>query len=85
MLADAIPELAQGLGGGPTSQREVEAAVVVFVLSKLLGELGRSPEDHMAVELVVVRSMAALDLAVDFGGDPAGSGDRPPRVPAGVR
>jgi hypothetical protein len=59
-------KLAQALGRGPSSKREVEAAMVVFVLpvAELLGELGRVPKDHAPVELVFVRPMAALDLSI---------------------
>ena len=43
--------------------------MVVFVLplAELLGELGGGPEDHAPVELVFVRPMAALDLAIGLG------------------
>jgi hypothetical protein len=51
----------QALGWGPASNREVEAAMVVFVLplAELLGERGGVPEDHAPVEFVFVRPMAA--------------------------
>ena len=46
--------------------------MVVFVLplAELLGELGGGPEDHAPVELVFVRPMAALDLAIGLGAAP---------------
>jgi hypothetical protein len=73
------PELAQA--------PEVEAAMVVFVLplAELLGELGRGPEDHTAVELVFVRSMATLDLAVDLGATPRDLAVDHPKIPPGAR
>ena len=63
--------------------------MVVFVLplAELLGELGGGPEDHTAVELVLIRSMAALDLAIDLGATPrnlaVGHSEIPP-VPSEV-
>jgi hypothetical protein len=40
------PKLAQAVGWDSASKREVETAIVVFVVSlgELLGELGRGPE-----------------------------------------
>jgi hypothetical protein len=63
------PKLAQALGWGPASKREVETAMIVFMLplAELLGELGRGPEDHASVEFVFVRLMAALDLSIGLG------------------
>jgi hypothetical protein len=63
------PKLAQALGWGPASKREVETPMVVFVLplAELLGELSRGPEDHAPVELVFVRPMAPLDLSIGLG------------------
>jgi hypothetical protein len=63
------PKLAQALGWGPASKREVETAMIVFMLplAELLGELGRGPEDHGSVEFVFVRPMAALALSIGLG------------------
>jgi len=81
------PKLAQALGWGPASKREVEAAIVVFVLplAELPGELGGVPEDHAPVELVFVHPMAALDFAIGLGGSPAESAGGSPRDPVGAR
>ena len=47
----------------------MKTAMVVFMLplAELLGELGRSPEDHTPIELVFIRPMTALDLPIDLG------------------
>jgi len=77
------PKLAQALGWGPTSKREVETAMVVFVLpvAELLSELGRGPEDHAPVELVFVRPMAALDLSIGLGVAPRNLPVDDPEIP----
>jgi len=43
--------------------------MVVFVLplAELLGVLGRGPENHAPIDLVLVRPMAALDLSIGLG------------------
>jgi len=77
------PKLAQALGWGPALKREVETAMVVFVLplAELLGELGRGPEDHAPVELVFVRPMAALDLSIGLGVAPRNLPVDDPEIP----
>ena len=77
------PKLAQALGWGPTSKREVETAMVVFVLpvAELLSELGRGPEDHAPVELVFVCPMAALDLSIGLGVAPRNLPVDDPEIP----
>jgi hypothetical protein len=63
------PKFTEALGWGLASKREVEAAMVVFVLPlvELLGEFGRVPEDHAPVELVFVGPMAPLDFSIGLG------------------
>ena len=77
------PKLAQALGWGPASKREVEAAIVVFVLplAELPGELGGIPEDHAPVELVFVHPMAALDFAIGLGAAPRNLPVGHPEIP----
>ncbi len=57
--------------------------MVVFVLplAELLGELGRGAEDHALVELVCVRSMAALDLSIGLGVAPRNLPVDHPEIP----
>ena len=57
--------------------------MVVFVLplAELLGELGRSPEDHASVELVFVCPMAPLDLSIGLGAAPRNLPVGHPEIP----
>jgi hypothetical protein len=77
------PKLAQALSWGLALKREVETAMVVFVLplAELLGELGRGPEDHAPVELVFVGPMAALDLSINLGAAPRNLPMDHPEIP----
>jgi hypothetical protein len=57
--------------------------MVVFVLplAELLGELARGPEEHAPVELIFVRSMAALDLSIGLGVAPRNLPVDDPEIP----